>query len=73
MAHTNNRHSQNVIYEEKAAPTLLELLQNHRSLQVKVPKECVCVRVIVSYSYHARTDPEVTFRAYFVLYFVVFI
>ncbi|XP_027023459.2 ankyrin and armadillo repeat-containing protein isoform X1 [Tachysurus fulvidraco] len=36
VAHTNNRHSQNVIYEEKAVPTLLELLQNHRSLQVKV-------------------------------------
>ncbi|KAG7330805.1 hypothetical protein KOW79_004774 [Hemibagrus wyckioides] len=36
VAHTNNRHSQNVIYGEKAVPTLLELLQNHKSLQVKV-------------------------------------
>ncbi|KAK3568721.1 hypothetical protein QTP86_013872, partial [Hemibagrus guttatus] len=36
VAHINNRHSQNVIYGEKAIPTLLELLQNHKSLQVKV-------------------------------------
>ncbi|XP_026768541.3 ankyrin and armadillo repeat-containing protein [Pangasianodon hypophthalmus] len=36
VAHTNNRNSQNVIYEEKAIPTLLELLQSHKSLQVKV-------------------------------------
>lgn len=48
VAHTNNRHSQNVIYGEKAVPTLLELLQNHKSLQVKVYKECVCVSVCVT-------------------------
>ncbi|KAF5903381.1 ankyrin and armadillo repeat-containing protein, partial [Clarias magur] len=36
VAHTNNRNSQNVIYEEKAIPTFLELLQSHKSLQVKV-------------------------------------
>ncbi|KAL6484349.1 hypothetical protein MHYP_G00063940 [Metynnis hypsauchen] len=36
VAHTNNAKSQRVIYEEKAIPTLLELLQGHESLQVKV-------------------------------------
>ncbi|XP_062862488.1 ankyrin and armadillo repeat-containing protein [Trichomycterus rosablanca] len=36
LAHTNNMNSQRLIHEEKAVPTLLELLQNHRSLQVKV-------------------------------------
>ncbi|XP_036428581.1 ankyrin and armadillo repeat-containing protein [Colossoma macropomum] len=36
VAHTNNAKSQKVIYEEKAIPTLLELLQGHESLQVKV-------------------------------------
>ncbi|XP_076858454.1 ankyrin and armadillo repeat-containing protein isoform X2 [Brachyhypopomus gauderio] len=36
VAHTNNANSQMVIYEEKAIPTLLELLQSHKSVQVKV-------------------------------------
>lgn len=36
VAHTNNTASQGVIFEEKAVPTLLELLRNHVSLQVKV-------------------------------------
>ncbi|XP_046699065.1 ankyrin and armadillo repeat-containing protein isoform X1 [Silurus meridionalis] len=36
VAQKNNKNSQNVIYEEKAIPTLLELLRNHKSLQVKV-------------------------------------
>uniref|UniRef100_A0A4W4HLS7 Ankyrin and armadillo repeat containing n=1 Tax=Electrophorus electricus TaxID=8005 RepID=A0A4W4HLS7_ELEEL len=36
VAHTNNTNSQMVIYEEKAIPTLLELLQSHKSAQVKV-------------------------------------
>ncbi|XP_066541904.1 ankyrin and armadillo repeat-containing protein isoform X2 [Hoplias malabaricus] len=36
VAHTNNVNSQVAIYEEEAIPTLLELLQGHESLQVKV-------------------------------------
>ncbi|XP_022535803.2 ankyrin and armadillo repeat-containing protein [Astyanax mexicanus] len=36
VAHTNNAKSQAVIYEENAVAVLLELLQNHESLQVKV-------------------------------------
>ncbi|KAI1899449.1 hypothetical protein AGOR_G00061910 [Albula goreensis] len=36
VAHTNNINSQKAISEEKAIPTLLELLKHHRSLQVKV-------------------------------------
>ncbi|XP_053482162.1 ankyrin and armadillo repeat-containing protein isoform X2 [Ictalurus furcatus] len=36
VAHTHNRNSQNVIYEEKAIPTLLALLQSNKGLDVKV-------------------------------------
>ncbi|KAG9349421.1 hypothetical protein JZ751_027864 [Albula glossodonta] len=36
VAHTSNINSQMAIAEEKAIPTLLELLKHHRSLQVKV-------------------------------------
>ncbi|XP_041940339.1 ankyrin and armadillo repeat-containing protein [Alosa sapidissima] len=36
VAHTNNTTSQGIIYEEKAIPTLLELLKTHESLHVKV-------------------------------------
>ncbi|XP_036395920.1 ankyrin and armadillo repeat-containing protein [Megalops cyprinoides] len=35
-AHTSNSNSQRVIAEEKAMPTLVELLKRHESLQVKV-------------------------------------
>ncbi|KAL2081373.1 hypothetical protein ACEWY4_023226 [Coilia grayii] len=36
VAHTNNTTSQGAIFEEKAIPTLLELLKTHDSLDVKV-------------------------------------